>query len=93
MSVTEGWYLVIDEFRVAVESDGFYISEIFLSDESDECSESERNDAMKIVNLVHAAPDLLAALESVVTNADRALFSDGQYDVARAAIAKARGQV
>lgn len=41
------------------------------------------------VNLIAAAPDLLAALEAVVRVADRATV---EFDQARAAIAKARGE-
>lgn len=44
-------------------------------------------------HIMAAGKDMLEALESLVTNADRALFSDGQYDMARAAIAKAQGKV
>jgi hypothetical protein len=40
-------------------------------------------------NLIAAAPDLLAALEAVLSVADRATL---EFDLARAAIAKARGQ-
>jgi hypothetical protein len=41
------------------------------------------------INLIVAAPDLLAALEGVLRVADR---QTAEFDAARAAIAKARGE-
>lgn len=41
--------------------------------------------------LIAAAPELLDALHSIVLNANPALFSSGQLEQARAAIAKATG--
>lgn len=39
--------------------------------------------------LIAAAPDLLEALQSIIINADPRLFSDGQLEQAKRAIAKA----
>lgn len=59
--------------------DGFY-SEITICDNI-----SSKGNA----SLIAAAPDLLEALEAVVSVADRATV---EFDLARAAIAKARGR-
>lgn len=42
--------------------------------------------------LILAAPDLLEALESITTNANPSLFSDGQLNQALTAIARAKGE-
>lgn len=58
---------------------------IVASVERDDCPRSyEANKA-----LIKAAPELLAALEAVVSVADRATV---EFDMARAAIAKAKGE-
>ena len=46
-------------------------------------------DDMPNAHLISAAPDLLTALELVLSVADRATF---EFDLARAAIKKARGE-
>lgn len=79
----------------ADKDDGWHVASIGSNPTMVDGLDTDLGYAVQTANakLICAAPDLLAALESVVTNADRSLFSDGQYDMARAAIAKARGQV
>jgi len=43
-------------------------------------------------HLIAAAPEIYGALESIITNATSATCSQGQLDMARAALTKARGE-
>lgn len=56
-----------------------------------DCAVGGANGKMQIANarLIAAAPDMLAALKAVVSVADRATV---EFDMARAAIAKAEGR-
>lgn len=53
--------------------------------------QNDANTQQANFRLIAAAPDLLEALHSIVFNANPALFSPGQLEQARAAIAKATG--
>ncbi|MCY1299991.1 hypothetical protein D9M71_67300 [compost metagenome] len=76
----------------ASESDGWNIATICpwaCTNADDEDEDMPVTEVMANAALIAAAPDLLEALEAVVRVADRAT---DEFDMARAAIAKARGK-
>lgn len=63
------------------------------SDSADAGIMDQRNCPMiKDRILIESAPDLLEALESIITNASPSLFSDGQLNQALTAISRAKGE-
>lgn len=83
------WRIIHEPFLVSVESDDDIIYERYLSDVHDQDAIDELQEALATAALVCAAPDLLEALQSIIINADPRLFSDGQLEQAKRAIAKA----
>lgn len=64
---TEGeWRIIREPFRVSVESDDDIIYERYLSDVDDQDAQDELQEALATAGLVHAAPDLLFALQEMV---------------------------
>lgn len=60
------WKLIEEPYRIAVENDENIIAEIYLSDETDEDSGSERAETLATCKLVRAAPALRDALIAMV---------------------------
>lgn len=87
--ITKGeWRVIHEPFCVSVESDDDIIYERYLSDVHDQDAIDELQEAMATAALVCAAPDLLEALQAIISRLDPYDYPDEQ-NMARSAIAKA----
>lgn len=79
-----------DDLKRLMGSYGDHICWFGNDDHHDGCAGFEPS--KEDMDLIAAAPDLLEALESIITNASPSLFSDGQLNQALTAISRAKGE-